>query len=74
MRGDAYFAQGNLKAAQTAYEDALAALSPEQYQLKSVIELKLNGAKISTAAATESVVTPVDTAPAEASSAQEGES
>lgn len=51
VRGDIHYAQGSAQAAQTAYQEALDALTPEQQSRRGVLNLKLNGAKVNWSAA-----------------------
>ena len=43
IRGDAYIAQGNIAAAQTAYQEAKSALNPDQFDRRNMLDIKLNG-------------------------------
>jgi len=51
LRGDALKSQGNLDAARTAYEKALAATDPQQQERYMLLQMKVNDLKVPEAAA-----------------------
>ncbi|WP_086931164.1 YfgM family protein [Agarilytica rhodophyticola] len=46
VRGDALAAQGNAESAKTAYREAMENLPPEQFNRRSILQLKIDGADI----------------------------
>lgn len=53
VRGDALKAQGNLDAARTAYEKALAATNPQQQERHMLLQMKVNDLKVAEAPAAD---------------------
>lgn len=46
IRGDVLAAQGNTDAARTAFEEAMENLSPQEFQRRSILQIKLDGVEI----------------------------
>ena len=57
-RGDAFYVKGDMGAARTAYEEAMANLSAQGQARRNLIQLKLNGTKVSWSAAKEKLEAP----------------
>ena len=46
IRGDVLASQGKTDAARTAFEEAMASLSPQEFQRRSILQIKLDGVEI----------------------------
>ena len=59
VRADALASKGQLAEANTAYQEALEGLQPQQYTRRNILQMKLNGSKVITEAVQAKGETPV---------------